>query len=108
MLAGLAELPVQDGVYVETMRARARKVCEAWPLGDRERAVGFLLHEAYPFTATGLPARTRDELPSPYCPAAGGLLYAVAMLAAGWDGAPEGDAPRFPDDGSWEGLSPAL
>jgi hypothetical protein len=36
-----------------------------------------------------------------YLPGNGGLLYAVAMMAAGWDGAPEGDAPGFPQDGRW-------
>ena len=47
----------------------------------------------------------------PYLPASGGLLWAVAMMAAGWDGAPDGTAPGFPDDGSWvvkwEGLKKA-
>jgi len=50
--------------------------------------------------------------PCPYLPGNGGLLYAVAMMAAGWDGAPEKNAPGFPDDGSWtvrwEGLNTAL
>jgi hypothetical protein len=49
--------------------------------------------------------------PSPYLPGNGGLLYAVAMMAAGWDGAPDRPAPGFPDDGSWtvrwEGLKKA-
>lgn len=37
-----------------------------------------------------------------YLPGNGGLLAATAMMAAGWDGAPEGKhAPGFPDDGSW-------
>jgi len=49
--------------------------------------------------------------PGPYLPGNGGLLYAVAMMAAGWDGAPSGNAPGFPDDGSWavkwEGLNKA-
>jgi hypothetical protein len=39
------------------------------------------------------------------------LLYAVAMMAAGWDGASHGAAPGFPADGRWkvrfEGLSVA-
>ena len=47
----------------------------------------------------------------PYFPTNGGLLYAIAMMAAGWDGAPKRHAPGFPDDGSWtvrwEGLNPA-
>ena len=46
-----------------------------------------------------------------YFPGNGGLLYAVAMMAAGWDGAPELHAPGFPDDGTWnvkyEGLNRA-
>jgi hypothetical protein len=47
----------------------------------------------------------------PYLPATGGLLWAVAMMAAGWDGGPTGHAPGFPADGSWtvkwEGLKKA-
>ena len=31
--------------------------------------------------------------PGPYLPGNGGLLYAVAMMAAGWDGAPGQNAP---------------
>ncbi|MBV9084148.1 MAG: hypothetical protein JOZ62_15840, partial [Acidobacteriaceae bacterium] len=37
-----------------------------------------------------------------YLPGNGGLLYAVAMMAAGWDGAPPRHAPGFPDDGKWK------
>ena len=45
------------------------------------------------------------------CPAAlVVLLSAVALMAAGWDGAPKVDAPGFPQDGrwrvKWEGLQP--
>ncbi len=36
-----------------------------------------------------------------YLPGNGGLLYAVAMMAAGWDGAPKKHAPGSPDDGQW-------
>jgi hypothetical protein len=46
-----------------------------------------------------------------YLPGNGGLLYAVALIAAGWDGAPARHAPGFPDDGQWnvrwEGLRAA-
>jgi len=46
-----------------------------------------------------------------YLPGNGGLLYAVAMMAAGWDGGPTGHAPGFPADGTWtvkwEGLKKA-
>ncbi len=34
-----------------------------------------------------------------YLPANGGLLWAVAMMAAGWEGGPERNAPGFPE--SW-------
>jgi hypothetical protein len=52
-----------------------------------------------------------DRLPV-YLPANGGLLYAVAMMAAGWEGADASQhAPGFPADGSWvvrwEGLKRA-
>ncbi len=36
-----------------------------------------------------------------YLPGNGGLLYAAAMMAAGWDGAPDRPAPGFPADGRW-------
>jgi protein-glucosylgalactosylhydroxylysine glucosidase len=46
-----------------------------------------------------------------YLPGNGGLLYAVAMMAAGWDGAPGRSGPGFPANGrwvvKWEGLKRA-
>ncbi len=36
-----------------------------------------------------------------YLPGNGGLLWAVAMMAAGWDNSPQRHAPGFPDDGRW-------
>jgi hypothetical protein len=41
-----------------------------------------------------------DTLPL-YLPGNGGLLYATALMAAGWDGAPRGNAPGFPHNGQW-------
>jgi protein-glucosylgalactosylhydroxylysine glucosidase len=53
----------------------------------------------------------RANLPC-YLPGNGGLLYAVAMMAGGWKGAPRRQAPGFPADGSWrvrsEGLNTTL
>ena len=47
-----------------------------------------------------------------YLPGNGGLLTAAAMMAAGWEGAPQIHAPGFPQDGNWivkyEGLRPTL
>lgn len=36
-----------------------------------------------------------------YFPGNGGLLAALAMMAAGWDNAPDTHAPGFPKDGTW-------
>ncbi len=36
-----------------------------------------------------------------YLPANGAFLSAVALMAAGWDGAPAGPAPGFPANGRW-------
>ena len=81
-------------------------------LGDPDRAVGFLLHDRFRFSDTGLPASGKSGVPSPYFPGAGGLLYAAAMMAAGWDRAPGRNAPGFPADGTWnvraEGLGRAV
>jgi hypothetical protein len=53
----------------------------------------------------------RPNLPC-YLPGNGGMLYAVAMMAGGFSGAPRRSAPGFPDDGSWhvrvEGLNGSL
>ena len=53
---------------------------------------------------------TSDTTLPLYLPSNGGLLTAVAMMAAGWDGAPQRNAPGFPDNGQWvvrwEGLLP--
>jgi protein-glucosylgalactosylhydroxylysine glucosidase len=53
----------------------------------------------------------RPDLPV-YLPANGGLLWAVALMAAGWEGGPADPAPGFPRDGSWtvrhEGLHAAI
>jgi hypothetical protein len=42
----------------------------------------------------------RPNLPC-YLPGNGGLLYAIAMMAGGWNGGPKKKAPGFPTDGSW-------
>lgn len=105
---GLYGMLPGDGVDLETMQRTFDKVYHLWPrwkwgwdnamvamsaarLGMRETAVSVLLHPDFLFSASG----------AGYCPGRGGLLYAVAMMAAGWDGCPEGNASGFPDDGSW-------
>jgi hypothetical protein len=91
-------------------------------LGEPERAVDALLldtpknHYALNGQVYQRPGLTI------YLPANGGLLYATAMMAAGWDspspgssgatsGSPKRNAPGFPDNGQWnvrwDNLSPA-
>ena len=78
--------------------------------GKPDMAVDALLHSSRKnaFNSAGLSTGG----PFPYFPSNGGLLYAIAFMAAGWDGAPAGvSAPGFPQDGAWkvkfEGLAPA-
>ncbi|GAA3092966.1 hypothetical protein JOF29_007044 [Kribbella aluminosa] len=117
-----------DGVDVPTMARTADRVFTGWQfdriwgwdfpmlamcaarLGRPDDAVDFLLRPAdrFQFDDAGLATGG----PFPYFPSNGGLLYAVAFMAAGWDGATDRHAPGFPADQRWvvrfEGLSPAL
>lgn len=72
--------------------------------GEPELAIEALLQKGNRYDARGM---SRGW----YLPGNGALLYAVAMMAAGWDGAPDRHAPGFPDDGNWtvkwEGLKKA-
>jgi hypothetical protein len=46
-------------------------------------------------------ALTNSDADSPLPVGNGGLLYATALMAAGWDGAPNRNAPGFPGNGQW-------
>ncbi|MDD4968469.1 MAG: hypothetical protein PHT07_03470 [Paludibacter sp.] len=78
-------------------------------LGDTEKAVGALLMDKR--TNTYLPNghNYQDSRLRIYLPGNGGLLTAVAMMCAGWDGNKLKN-PGFPNDGNWdvkwEGLAP--
>lgn len=78
-------------------------------LGEPEKAVGALLMEKR--TNTYLPNghNYQDGRLRCYLPGNGGLLTAIALMCAGWDGCTEPN-PGFPKDGNWdvrwEGLSP--
>jgi hypothetical protein len=78
-------------------------------LNQPERAIDVLLYDGpnNHYMATGH-VPVRDELPV-YLPANGSLLSAIGMMAGGWEGAPEIDAPGFPRNG-WvvkhEGMKP--
>jgi len=70
-------------------------------IGEPERAIDALLLDT-PKNHYGLNGHVyqRPGL-TIYLPANGGLLYAVGLMAAGWDGAPKKNAPGFPDNGQW-------
>lgn len=117
-----------DGVDIPTMDKTLSRVEQKWDfnktwgwdfpmlamsaarLGHPDKAVDFLLkYPSFTFDEHGLSGG--GFAPYPYFPSNGGLLYAVAMMAAGWDGSKD-SAPGFPKDGSWtvkyEGLNKAL
>jgi hypothetical protein len=126
--AALGMLP-GPGVDAETMRHTLDWVWKNWNwpdtwgwdypmlamtaarLGEPERAVdALLLDTPKNHWAPNGQVYQRPGL-TIYLPANGGLLYATAMMAAGWDGAPKRNAPGFPDNGQWnvrwENLRPA-
>jgi hypothetical protein len=129
MLGTLGMLP-GDGVDREVMSRTLVRVIKQWQwdrtwgwdypmtamsaarLGEQKTAVDALMMDTAKnhYLANGHNWQRRD-LPC-YLPGNGALLYAVAMMAGGWKGAPHSQAPGFPDDGSWtvrcEGLNSTL
>jgi hypothetical protein len=129
VLGALGIVPESPRVDRETMRRTLRRVFETWQwpetwgwdyphvamtaarLGEPELAVDALLMDTP--KNRYLPNGHNYQRPglSIYLPGNGGLLWATAMMAAGWDGAPNGSAPGFPRQG-WsvrsEGLARGL
>jgi hypothetical protein len=119
MLGALGVLP-GDGVDRETMRRTLKKVMTEWNwdetwgwdypmtaltaarLNEPEIAVNALLMETPKnrYLPNGHNWQ-RDNLPC-YLPGNGGLLYAAAIMAGGWRGAPRSHAPGFPVGDSWK------
>ena len=128
----LAPLGMLDGSMVdrETMRRTLHKMMGNWDwnntwgwdfpmmamtaarLGEGETAINALLMDKpkNTYLPNGHNSQMGETLPL-YLPGNGGLLYVTAMMAGGWDGAPKGNAPGFPNNGQWtvrcEGLNPA-
>jgi hypothetical protein len=118
VLGALGVLP-GDGVDPATMRRTFEWIWASWSFADTwgwdypmlamsaarlglpERAVDALLLDAAKNAYR--PNGHNHQRPglTIYLPGNGGLLAAVAMMAAGWDGAPDRHAPGFPSDGSW-------
>lgn len=81
-------------------------------LGRPDLAVDFLLMDAAKNTYLANGHNYQRPGLSAYLPGNGGLLTAVAMMAAGWKGNEHATNPGFPQDGCWnvrwEGLKPWL
>jgi hypothetical protein len=128
MVAALGLVPKTPLIDPNTMKRTFDNVIRTWDwkttwgwdypmlamtaarLGEPEKAVDALfiesqknryLENGHNFQSSRLPL---------YLPGNGGLLTAVAMMAAGWDGYPDRSSPGFPDNGKWnirwEGLKP--
>jgi hypothetical protein len=116
-LTGVFGMLPGDGVDTAIFKRTLEKVISVWDFnrtwgwdfpmiamaaarsGYPEKAIDMLLHPSagFQFDEHGLATGG----PFPYFPSNGALLAAVAMMAAGWDGAPDTPAPGFPNDGSW-------
>lgn len=127
VLGAVGILPMNDLIRPDYMRNTLAWIWDHWNwnktwgwdypmtamdaarLGEPEKAVGALLMDKR--TNTYLPNghNYQDGRLRCYLPGNGGLLTAVAMMCAGWDGCTEQN-PGFPKDGTWdvrwEGLKP--
>ncbi|MBD3275860.1 MAG: hypothetical protein GF372_11140 [Candidatus Marinimicrobia bacterium] len=79
-------------------------------VGEPEIAIEALLMDVQKNTYLNNGHNYQDDRLTLYLPGNGGLLSAVAMMAAGWEGAPDIHAPGFPQSDEWtvrwEGLHP--
>ncbi len=71
-------------------------------LGKSDQTIDVLLMEVGKKNDYDVTGVCRGGPADVYFPGNGGLLYAVAMMAAGWDGCPDRNAPGFPDNGQWD------
>jgi hypothetical protein len=119
MLAAYGLVPPTPLIDPDTMKRTLDEVLRTWDwpstwgwdypmlamaaarLGEPEKAVDalFLDSPKNRYLANGHNYQS-PRLPL-YLPGNGGLLTAVAMMAAGWDGGPGRPNPGFPDNGKW-------
>jgi hypothetical protein len=127
-LAAYGFLPESEYLDKEVMRKTLNHVMDNWDwsstwgwdysmvamtaarLNEPQIAVDALLKEVQKNTYLPNGHNYQDNTLPIYLPGNGGLLTAVAMMCAGWDGSTDKSNPGFPDDGSWvvkwEGLQP--
>ncbi|GAB1218223.1 hypothetical protein ATERTT37_007476 [Aspergillus terreus] len=120
MLQGI--LPDTPAVNSSVSLKTAQKVWEVWTddkirgwgrpvlainaarMGYPERAIYHMTaYDYWKFDDAGYAVRGGDGgTPPPFMPGNAGFLYAVAYMAAGWNGSPNVHAPGFPKDGTWD------
>jgi hypothetical protein len=125
---GIFGMLPNDSIDLNMMQKTLDKVMKSWnwkttwgwdyPLmamaaaraGKPETAIEALLMDVQKNRYLNNGHNYQDERLLVYLPGNGGLLTAIAMMAAGWDGAPDVKAPGFPKNGNWvvkyEGLNP--
>jgi len=119
MVAALGFVPETPLIDPNTMKRTLDHVLQRWDwpstwgwdypmlamtaarLGESEKAVDalFINSQKNRYLANGHNFQS-SRLPL-YLPGNGGLLTAVAMMTAGWDGCPDRPSPGFPDNGEW-------
>ena len=123
MLLAYGYLPKTEMIDEEVMEETFKEVLErnglnsfvSWSLGkgaltaarlgEQETAVDIVTNTAPKavFHKSGYAQRPKEPMACPaYLPVNSSFLAAVALMAAGWDGAPAVNAPGFPQDGSWQ------
>lgn len=127
VLAALGCLPANERVDVAIMRKTLKEIMNRWQwettwgwdypmiamtaarVGEPQIAIDALLMDVQKNTYLVNGHNYQDKRLRLYLPGNGGLLTAVAMMCAGWEGNENG-APGFPKDGKWnvkwEGLKP--
>jgi len=119
MVAAFGFVPPTPLIDPETMKRTLDHVIQKWDwpstwgwdypmlamtaarLGEQEKAVDALFIESQKNRYLDNGHNYQSARLPLYLPGNGGLLSAVAMMAAGWDGCPESPAPGFPDNGKW-------
>jgi hypothetical protein len=118
-LMALGQLP-GDGVDPDVMRRTLDAVLAHWDwatkiwgwdypmiamtaarLGETQKAIDVLLKSDGPNNGYTRAGHNPNKGLPVYLPGNGALLAAVALMAGGWDGAPDRPAPGFPADGRW-------
>jgi hypothetical protein len=129
VLGAYGILPEWDKIDPEIMRNTMHVIAEKWNwsatwgwdypmsamsavrLGEPELALELLLKDVQKNTYLVNGYNYQSERLRVYLPGNGGLLQAIAMMCAGWEGC-ETETPGFPKDGKWnvkwENLTPVF